>query len=68
MNILIIDNLKRSIQIMRRFLAKAMPDAVVTEYVPAQSGPLAHTFDWAEFDVLLISHELGSQGTGLNLL
>lgn len=68
MNALIIDNSKRSMQIMRRFLAKAIPEVVVTEYAPARNGPLAHTFDWAEYDALLLSQELGSSSTGLQLL
>ena len=68
MNVLIIDNSKRSMQIMRRFLAKAIPDVAVTEYVPDQSGPPAHTFDWAEYDTLLLSQELGAAGTGLQWL
>ena len=32
MNVLIIENSKRSLQIMRRFLAKNLPDVSVNEY------------------------------------
>ena len=68
MNVLIIDNSKRSMQIIRRFLAKGIPDVAVTEYDPDQHGQPAHTFDWAEYDTLLLSQELGAAGTGLQWL
>ena len=68
MNILIIDNSKRSMQIMRRFLAKGIPDVEITEYVPDQLGAPPHTFDWAQYDTLLLSEELGAAGTGVQWL
>ena len=68
MNVIIIDNSKRSMQIMRRFLAKGIPDVAVTEYDPDQRGTPPHAFDWAEYDTLLLSQDLGAAGTGLQWL
>jgi hypothetical protein len=36
MNVLVVDISKRSSQIMRKFLAKGIPDVGVTEYDPDQ--------------------------------
>jgi serine/threonine protein kinase len=51
MNVLIIDTSKRSAQIMRKFLAKGIPDVGVTEYDPDQQGALPHGFNWSTYDV-----------------
>jgi len=68
MNVLIIDVSKRSAQIMRRFVAKGIPDVGVTEYDPDQQGALPHTFDWSAYDVVLFGEDYGTAGTGLQWL
>jgi eukaryotic-like serine/threonine-protein kinase len=68
MNVLLVDESKRRMQIMRRFLAKAMPDIAVTEYDVDQRGPPPHAFDWSEYDVALLNVELGTGGTGIEWL
>ena len=68
MNVIIIDNSKRSMQIMRRFPRQGNSDVAVTEYDPDQRGTPPHAFDWAEYDTLLLSQDLGAAGTGLQWL
>jgi len=65
MNTLLIDESKRRMQIVRRFLAKAIPDVAVTEYDVDQRGLPPHAFDWSEYDVAIINQELGVGGTGV---
>ena len=68
MRVLIVDNSKRSMQIMRRFLAKVITDVEVTEYDAQQSGTPPDGFDWSAYDALLLSNELGVAGTGVQWL
>ncbi|MDA0822914.1 MAG: serine/threonine-protein kinase [Proteobacteria bacterium] len=68
MNVLIIDTSKRSAQIMRKFLAKGIPDVGVTEYDPDQQGALPHALDWSSYDVVMFSGDFGSSGSGLEWL
>jgi len=68
MNVLIVDQSKRSMQIVRRFLASVIPDVAVSEYDTEQRGVPPHTFNWAEYDVLVLNQELGVTGTGIKWL
>lgn len=68
MNVLIIENSKRSLQIMRRFLAKNLPDVAVNEYQPEQAGLPPPGFDWSKYSVVFISEDLGAAGTGIEWL
>ncbi len=68
MNVLIIENSKRSLQIMRRFLAKNLPDVSVNEYQPEQAGMAPPSFDWGQYAVVFISEDLGAAGTGIEWL
>ena len=68
MNVLIIDSSSRSAQIMRRFLAKGIPDVGVTEYDPEQQGLIPHAFDWSSYDVALFGEDYGTAGNGLQWL
>jgi hypothetical protein len=45
MNVLIVDQSKRSMQIVRRFLASVIPDVTVREYHTEQRGVRPHAFD-----------------------
>lgn len=65
MNVLLIDESKRRMQILRRYLARAMPDVAVTEYDVDQRGEPPHAFDWSEYDVTVINQELGVTGPGV---
>ena len=55
-------------QIIRRFLAKEIPEIEVTEYDPEQRGPPPHAFDWSEYEAVLMEQELGVMGSGLEWL
>ncbi len=68
MNVLIVDNSKRSAQITRRFLAKGIEDVGVTEYDPDQQGAVPRAFDWGAYDVVIFGEDFGSAGTGLQWL
>ena len=68
MNVLLIDESKRRMQIIRRFLAKAIPDIAVTEYDIDQNGLPPPSFDWLEYDVTIVNQELRAEGTGTALL
>jgi len=68
MNVLIIENSKRSLQIMRRFLAKNLPDVAVNEYQPEQAGMPPPGFDWGKYAVVFVSEDLGAAGTGIEWL
>ena len=68
MNVLIIENSKRSLQIMRRFLAKNLADVAVSEYQPEQAGLPPPTFEWGNYEVVFVSEDLGAAGTGLEWL
>ncbi|TDJ66649.1 MAG: serine/threonine protein kinase [Proteobacteria bacterium] len=67
-NILIVDASKRSAQIMRRFLAKGIPDVGVIDYDLAQQGAPHHAFDWSSYDVVLLGENFGTAGNGLQWL
>lgn len=68
MRVLIIDDSRRCMQIMRRFLAVKLPDVEVTEYDPEQRGMPAATFDWSQYDVLLLDFALSGPVNGLQWL
>ena len=68
MNVLIVDNSKRSAQITRRFIAKGIEDVGVTEYDPDQHGAIPRAFDWGSYDVVIFGEDFGSAGTGLQWL
>ncbi|MSR14304.1 MAG: response regulator transcription factor [Gammaproteobacteria bacterium] len=65
MNVLLIDESKRRMQIVRRFVAKAIPEIAVTEYDVDQRGLPPPAFDWSEYDVAILNQDLGAAGTGI---
>ncbi len=68
MRVLIIDDSPRASQIMRRFLAKKLPEVEVTEYDPDQRGRPDRSFDWSLYDLLLLDQDLGAAGSGIDWL
>ncbi|MSR15255.1 MAG: response regulator [Gammaproteobacteria bacterium] len=68
MKIIIVDDSKEFMTLVRRQLAKAMPDVEVTEYDPEQQGHPGHDFDWGIYDVALFDYHLGSDETAFDWL
>ena len=68
LRLIIIDNSKAYMGVVRRMLAQTMPDVEVTEYDPEQRGKPGPEFDWSVYDVVLLDHQLGMGETGLDWL
>ena len=68
MRVIIIDDSREYMALVRRMLAKAFPDVEVTEHDPEQRGKPTHEFEWGLYDVVLLDHELGISETGLDWL
>ncbi len=60
LRILIVDESKEYMTMLRRGLARHMPNIEVTEYDPDQSGRPSPGFDWSAYDILLLANQLGS--------
>ena len=65
MKLIIIDDSKEYMTLVRRMLAKVMPDIEVTEYDPEQQGRPSPDFDWSIYDALLIDYQLGENEDGI---
>ena len=65
MKLIIVDDSKEYMTLLRRMLANAIPDIEVTEYDPEQQGRPGVDFDWSLYDVLLIDYQLGLHENGL---
>lgn len=65
MKLIIVDDSKEYMTLLRRMLANAIPDIEVTEYDPEQQGRPGDEFDWSLYDVLLIDYQLGLHESGL---
>jgi DNA-binding NarL/FixJ family response regulator len=68
MRVIIIDDSRRASQIIRRFLARNLPDVEVTEYDPDQRGRPEASFEWSLYDLLLLGQDLGPAGNGIDWL
>ncbi len=68
MKLIIVDDSKEYMTLLRRMLANAIPDIEVSEYDPEQQGRPGHDFDWGLYDVLLIDYQLGLHENGLEWL
>lgn len=68
MKLIIVDDSKEYMALVRRLLARAIPDIEVTEYDPEQQGDPSPEFDWSIYDVLIIDYQLGTEGSGLDWL
>jgi len=68
MKIIIVDDSKDFLALVRRMLAKVLPDVEVTEYDPEQQGKPGRGFDWSLYDVLFLDYQLGPGDSGLEWL
>ncbi|MFT4580410.1 MAG: tRNA A-37 threonylcarbamoyl transferase component Bud32/ActR [Gammaproteobacteria bacterium] len=66
MKLIIVDDSKEYMTLIRRMLASVIPDIEVTEYDPEQKGRPGDDFDWGIYDVLLIDYQLGIHDNGLD--
>ncbi len=66
MKLIIVDDSKEYMILIRRMLASVIPDIEVTEYDPEQQGRPSAEFDWGFYDVLLIDYQLGLHENGLD--
>ena len=68
MKIIIIDDSKDFLALLRRMLATVIPDVEVTEYDPEQQGKPARDFDWSLYDLLFIDYKIGPSDNGVDWL
>ena len=68
MKVIIVDDSKEYMALVRRLLAHEMPDVEVTEYDPEQQGEPSPDFDWSIYDVLILDYQLGAHINGLDWL
>ena len=66
MKLIIVDDSKEYMTLIRRMLASVILDIEVTEYDPEQQGRPTAEFDWGIYDVLLIDYQLGVHENGLD--
>jgi eukaryotic-like serine/threonine-protein kinase len=66
MKLIIIDDSKEYMTLVRRMLARAMPDIEVSEYDPEQQGRPSADFDWSIYDAVLIDYQLGEHENGIS--
>lgn len=65
MRLLLIENDSFFAALIKKFLERDMPDAQLTDVLAGAGVPKT---DWKIFDVLLLCHELGAAGNGLEWL
>ncbi len=68
LRLIIIDDSREYMALLRRMLAGTLPEVEVTEYDPEQQGKPGPDFDWSLYDAVLLDHELGSAESGLDWL
>lgn len=68
MKVIIVDDSREYMTLVRRMLASALPEIEVTEYDPEQDGKPGPDFDWSLYDVLLLDYQIGPSETGLDWL
>ncbi len=66
MKLIIVDDSKEYMTLIRRMLASVIPDIEVTEYDPEQQGRPTTDFDWGIYDVLFIDYQVGVHENGLD--
>jgi len=68
MKVIIVDDSREYMALVRRLLAREWPDIEVTEYDPEQQGDPTPAFDWSIYDVMLLDYQIGGVTTGLDWL
>lgn len=68
MRILIIDDSRELMTLLRRRIAATLPDVEISEYDAEQQGKPGPGFDWSLYDVVFLDNELGLPESGLDWL
>ena len=68
LRLIIIDDSREDMTILRRLLAAVLPDVEITEFDPEQQGRPGADFDWRLYDAMLLDYDLGTDETGLDWL
>jgi len=68
MNILVIDDSRLIRNLIKKYLVRELKQAEVTEYAVEQLGKPGDSFNWSEFDVLILDYNLGDGEDGLKWL
>ena len=68
MRILLVDDDADFRALARNFLLRAYPRASVADYDPRVRGLPPSDFAWADYDLVLLDHELSARETGLDWL
>ena len=66
MRVIIIDDSKEYMVVVRHMLAELQPDVEVTEYDPEQIGKPNPEFDWSFYDLVILDDRLGGIESGLD--
>ncbi len=68
LRVIVIDDSRERLDMLRRLLAESLPNVEVTEYDADQQGKPGRDFDWSLYDALLIDDDLGNSVSGLDWL
>lgn len=68
LRLIIVDDSREYMNLLRRMLAGSMPEIEVTEYDAEQQGKPGPDFDWSLYDVVLLDQHLGHGETGIEWL
>ena len=68
MKVLVVDDDEDFRALARNFLLRSYPRALVADYDPRTRGLPPSDFPWADYDLVLLDHELSAEQTGLDWL
>ncbi len=68
MKVLVVDDDEDFRSLTRALIQRSFPRAAVAEYDPESRGVPLDDFPWADYDVVLLDHELNTGDTGLDWL
>ena len=68
MKVLVVDDDRDFRALAGRFLHRSYPRALLADYDPSVQGLPPDDFPWADYDVVLLDHELRAEQTGLDWL
>ncbi len=68
MRILLVDQSKKRMAVLRRAIASRLPDVETTEYDAEQRGKPPQGFDWTLYDAVLFNEDLGNGESALRWL
>lgn len=67
-NVLLIDDSVDTRNLLIHFFNGISPETKITEYDPIESGKPSASFNWSEFDLLILDYDLGNGENGLEWL